>query len=185
MLQYIEDPIERSDSLCETVVLWPENFRVDDIDAGVPEAITVGCLRDSGYTPEIREKKEELQQALLDNPEIQMESVIEYVFGTNGGKFDRYQEWSFDELVDSYERAMWILTFVEDKKYLSRQEDQAAQKQKQNMTKDEIIARVKKGENPIGGVDTSKTAKDITMADAQRAKAATQRQQAYRSVTGK
>ena len=118
-LLMIEDEGVRQDELCETVVLWPPNFSILPTDkAGISESISKEVLKVSGFGTDVDQRFKQYEENITGNIEPQMEAVIEYVFGSNGGKFDQYQDWSQEEIFDTYQRAMWILRTVEAKQHL-------------------------------------------------------------------
>lgn len=123
----IEEEYERSDQVVETCLLWPQGWLAADHQgdpAGIIEAIATAILRDSGCADLQATKRQ--YEANMANLEVQMESVIEHIFG-GGGDFSKYQDWSYDQLFDSYARACWVSGALLGKP-ITEQKDEAPKK---------------------------------------------------------
>lgn len=104
----IEEECDRSDEVCETCVLWPENYVVDlDGPAGLSEVLCAQILHDSGCA-DLKQRLDLYTNSIKEDVEAQMEAVIDYAF-SGGGNFARYQDWSHDQLFDAFARAQWAM----------------------------------------------------------------------------
>ena len=173
LLLMMDDEIERADRLCETVILWPPNYKVLDEDpAGLAESLSKEVLRQSGFADDMKERFESHHKMVADNIEPQMEAIIEYVFGNNGGKFDYYQDWSHEQLFESYQRALWILQVVEAKEHL------ATKPQEKPLTPQDVLKSLRKE-----AADEGRDPHNINMAEAMAKYRKLQRETAIRART--
>jgi hypothetical protein len=140
----IDDECERSDEVCETCMLWPKDFKVDDAGpAGTPEVLCEHILKASGCV-NLRETQLAYATNIATDIESQMEAIIDHAFG-GSGNFARYKDWSHDQLCDAFAKAKFITENIMGRP-INLEDDQKPQKRRRRSLSDrpdEIFERIK------------------------------------------
>lgn len=108
--EWFTDDFDRAEYVCKTCVLYPEvEDWGTDIPAGIPEALTLDILRESGFTSttaevDARIAKYEQEMLTFDN---QITCVVKEAFPDI--PIEEIENWQFDKILWYYSRAKWIL----------------------------------------------------------------------------
>lgn len=142
------DEMDKEDAICETCVLWPEDFDVDDVEAGIPPQLCKHILENS-FLDDIKSTLRLLEyfEDEMTELENQMICIISEAFPNY--TLDEIESWNNIRFCKMFSRAEWKFNNLRTSELKSATDliRDIVNLQEEGLDEEEISQRINDGNN--------------------------------------